>query len=387
MSKFKINFTLKQHTPIIHFQATQSGATLRATELKPKLDRFLKEFVFRGEIPIKYKINKEKDALNYKVMIKAQDSKIHTIKKDELFFGNMKPKGVSNQEWDSRKKFFLMSNKVEVEFFSFNKPLLKIIERYFSLFLGSTNFGARQSKGYGSFYLDINDPHYKKIEDVFKELNIKYYKFRTFKNWKKDISLFYKFLRQGINFPISSKNNCPKSRFYVKPAIFLFAKSKEWEWDKKIIKKKYFSHYLEKDIECRGEVDILTSSFSKKYLLRDLFGLSTSQYWVHQRAIIEKINKDIERFKSPITFKKIDNKIYFWVNESYKKILHKKFTIKVKGEKGLILSTPKEDEFDFDEFFNFVNRINLFEVVDDDFHKEKEFQILKRILYEIRARR
>lgn len=33
---------LKQHTPIIHFQWEQKGATLRATELKPKLDLFLK---------------------------------------------------------------------------------------------------------------------------------------------------------------------------------------------------------------------------------------------------------------------------------------------------------------------------------------------------------
>src|SRR3990167_6963021 len=41
MSNFKVEFTLKQHTPIIHFQSEQSGATLRATELKPKLDKFI----------------------------------------------------------------------------------------------------------------------------------------------------------------------------------------------------------------------------------------------------------------------------------------------------------------------------------------------------------
>jgi len=40
-SKYKLCFKLKQHTPIIHFQADQKGATLRASELKPKLDRFL----------------------------------------------------------------------------------------------------------------------------------------------------------------------------------------------------------------------------------------------------------------------------------------------------------------------------------------------------------
>jgi len=49
MSSFKVEFTLKQHTPLIHFQSDQSGATLRATELKPKLDRFLIEKVFNNE--------------------------------------------------------------------------------------------------------------------------------------------------------------------------------------------------------------------------------------------------------------------------------------------------------------------------------------------------
>lgn len=42
-SPYKLTFTLKQHTPIIHFQHEQAGATLRATEVKPKLDQFLFE--------------------------------------------------------------------------------------------------------------------------------------------------------------------------------------------------------------------------------------------------------------------------------------------------------------------------------------------------------
>lgn len=40
---YKLEFKLKQHTPLIHFQHHQEGATLRASEVKPKLDRFLME--------------------------------------------------------------------------------------------------------------------------------------------------------------------------------------------------------------------------------------------------------------------------------------------------------------------------------------------------------
>ncbi len=40
---------LKQHTPIIHFQWDQAGATLRATELKPKLDRYIRVKYYGGD--------------------------------------------------------------------------------------------------------------------------------------------------------------------------------------------------------------------------------------------------------------------------------------------------------------------------------------------------
>jgi len=53
MSNFKLTFKLKQNTPLIHFHHDQHGATLRATELKPKLDRFLNK-----------KFKKEKIGLN-----------------------------------------------------------------------------------------------------------------------------------------------------------------------------------------------------------------------------------------------------------------------------------------------------------------------------------
>ena len=38
---YRLQVKLKQHTPLIHFQWNQKGATLRASELKPKLDKFI----------------------------------------------------------------------------------------------------------------------------------------------------------------------------------------------------------------------------------------------------------------------------------------------------------------------------------------------------------
>ena len=37
----KLEIDLKCHAPIIHFQPEEEGATLRASEVKPKFDRYL----------------------------------------------------------------------------------------------------------------------------------------------------------------------------------------------------------------------------------------------------------------------------------------------------------------------------------------------------------
>ena len=37
----QLKFKLDQHTPMLHFQPAQQGATLRATEVKPRFDKWL----------------------------------------------------------------------------------------------------------------------------------------------------------------------------------------------------------------------------------------------------------------------------------------------------------------------------------------------------------
>lgn len=46
---YRLQVKLKQHTPLIHFQWQQEGATLRASEVKPKLDRFIISLLGDGE--------------------------------------------------------------------------------------------------------------------------------------------------------------------------------------------------------------------------------------------------------------------------------------------------------------------------------------------------
>jgi hypothetical protein len=387
MSNFKVEFKLKQHTPIIHFQSDQSGATLRATELKPKLDRFLLQIV--PDLSYRENANGDK-SLEYKVKIEQDRStRIEIPERDPLFFGNMKPKDKTDEEWNKLKKRFKLSDKfLTIEFFTFNTNLKKAIEEHFEQFLAQTNFGTRQSKGFGSFYLV--DKETKKPKDLdTKLITHKVYSFPS-KKWKDDIKLLYQFLRQGVNLP-----NREGTRFYSKPAIFSFAKSQKWEWDKKAIKEAYFSSVMKKHKQEHKGNDVVEFTSDKQYLLRDLFGLSSSQKWGkdYHGVSIEKedTNKDpkehkpvIERFKSPITFKVVNNYVYFWADKSVERMLNQRFLIKAgRGNDTLELPTPPH--FDFEEFFDFTFSIDLASHIDQKYHNQPEYATLRRIFKAIKG--
>lgn len=372
MSNFKIEFTLKQHTPIIHFQSEQHGATLRATELKPKFDKFLKKCVFGNIIPKNYKISDDKEALNYKIKISPNISLSGEInEKDPLFFGNM-------GEESNKKRFKNPQIKFNIVFFTYNKELIKIINDNFESFLANTNFGTRQSKGYGSFYLD------KEFEPL--NLKYKYYKFTSkVDKYKEEIKLLYSFMRQGINLP-----NREGTRFYAKPSIFLYAKKQGWTWDKKAIKQKYFAKKLDEQKLKHRELDnCINYEANNSFIVRDLFGLSTEQTWMsYGKSVISKENSNIERFKSPITFKPVlikDNimDVYFWADSSLEKILNEEFLIKIDKKGDLKLSTPKD--FSFDDFFDFTFKIDLSKHIQNEYQSESEYIILNRIFKEIKA--
>ena len=109
---FRLICKIAQETPMIHFQHEEIGACIRASELKPKLDRFIinnkKE---KEEIPSEWCLKKStKDeeennqmstALDYKVKIRANGLR-ESWKDTELkgYFGNL---GSGSSENDKKK--------------------------------------------------------------------------------------------------------------------------------------------------------------------------------------------------------------------------------------------------------------------------------------------
>ncbi len=387
MSNFKLEFKLIQHTPIIHFQSYQDGATLRGTELKPKLDKFLIKYIFRDnfddykeflkDFSTKTESRDIKLAFNYKVAIKSSNIKFYDIdlknKNSKInsfpcFFAMM------GDEWQNNKKrFSIEGNFLTVEIKSFNTKLLKIIEKNFALFLAITNFGTRQSKGFGSFYLaDRND-----IEEAIMNVKNECWSFpitinnRTQRdnliNWNQTyedyyqlfekIDLLYKTLRSGMNL----KNTNGETVFYFKSLLYEYVKVKHssWIWDKKAIKSKFLDDTDLKD----------------KVLVRDLLGLSTVQEYKSDGFSVrhpkDKDNNtkyplnEVERFKSPIIFKPIkisqnEFRVYIFI-EGYEEAIFKKNFLILKDDSSIrdSLNIKTPTSFDLKEFLTFAFEFNI----------------------------
>lgn len=71
---WKLSYKLQQQTPLIHFQYNQSGATLRASEVKPKLDKFIISKLREDDRKKEWYIENT-NALNYKMQIVANGEK------------------------------------------------------------------------------------------------------------------------------------------------------------------------------------------------------------------------------------------------------------------------------------------------------------------------
>ncbi len=103
-----LSLKLFQHTPLLHFQGDQYLATLRASEVKPRLDKFIIRNEFNNDFSrckgflIGYNEKNPGDleakfrngywALNYKMRISSPESEepvAPDMRNAPMFFGNM----------------------------------------------------------------------------------------------------------------------------------------------------------------------------------------------------------------------------------------------------------------------------------------------------------
>lgn len=190
---------LKQHTPLIHFQHDQYGATLRASEVKPKLDKFILERLGNGNYEDGVRLANEKQwlvgkgehpALDYKMRIIVGDEidemKLRTISRnDGKFTTELFPLLLANMGKRSRQDElvnFTMYQMNNLQLSTICKSLYEILKTDIPYFFAVSNFGQRSGKGFGSYTVSrIDDvkifslgfhPYYIPKKTLYMEFNI-----------------------------------------------------------------------------------------------------------------------------------------------------------------------------------------------------------------------
>lgn len=318
---FLLSFRLQQHSPLIHFQHDQYGAALRATELKPKLDKFLIKEAFNNDFQVykkylveydekKYeKLNGEErekykkdvhNALDYKIKIHSPKVRVDELRYS-LFFGN-----IGKNDNKIKAVTIPQNEEIKLEFLCFREKFIENITSYLPRFFAENNFGTRQDKGFGSFYISERD------ESLFREITtvlkggtsyIEIYSiddnivFST-------IAYYYKRLKSGIN----PNYNAEFKPGYQKAYLYKYLDAKhDYTWEKRWIKETFFG---------------LTPENRNKKFARALLGLPGSYCFLptnepcnpdkdkvkitHKEEIEvcdDDKEKNIARIPSPLTFK------------------------------------------------------------------------------------
>lgn len=471
----RLTVTLKQHTPLIHFQHDQEGATLRASEVKPKLDKFIisrltdeQKTEGRREGWLKEKDGKcwldykmrivpgtengvddmetyemnvpdtrwNKDTKRYEVKRKFSEKynrQIPVLRSYPLFFANMDIDYETDYETIKQLR---VENFLEMQLTSRIMPIAEICySRLMSDFFMTNNFGNRQSKGFGSFYIDEEDPLYIAPQSVYR-FNVH----DTADDWENayrllftNIELFYKTLRGGINV----KNRNGGTDFYFKSLAFMYAKDVlNSHWDKRSVKENFYNsgrRFVEDRNHNTIEIDSLekqkndhdddidneslTINFDESYDIRDMLGFSTNEQWMSFRDFIEKkiaINRNgqleyprdnddlpVDRMQSPILFKPIYNDNGYYIVH----IVFKDVEVNMEGlkncQKICIYSKNERNEnnrrrrfminipqnFSMESYFNYIFRDLDFDIsthVSVEYQEREEFVILKNIYSQIK---
>jgi hypothetical protein len=356
---FAITLRLQQHSPLIHFQHDQAGATLRATELKPKLDKYLITEVFK-DFQVYKKFLVEHDKKKYeklkgqekekyeKDIHKALDCKIKIMADP----GKVDKKTISIITMDKTGVRYPLQT---LELFSFHTGLLEKIKEIVDDFFILHNFGLRQSKGFGCFTTgDTTQARFEKT--ALAKYPVFYRKKAAGQDIYSEIDTDYKILKSGINH-----------KKYIKSKLFRYmCEKKQIDWEKRKIKETLKSGYKDVFNSLMYRTDAGYNRIAKcepgkkeqdyRYI-RALLGLAEHnefRTWKGKIQINIKDNQDeIERFQSPLRFKVFNQNIYILPNEIPDAMFNREFDFLLDNKDLLFtLTTPQKNQFDMVEFLD-----------------------------------
>lgn len=372
MYDWQKEYKLVQHTPLIHFQHSEPHACLRATEVKPKLDRFLIEqlekddrfgdgrwkkwFVGDGsqqsfDYMMRITPNNEQVERTHSIeraIARAEhrppNANLHEIHKN--YFGNMASgNNIQDTIRETFKESLFYKDGLTLTIRCFIPELLTFIDEHIRGFFMMHNFGTRQRKGFGSFTVDIStEPNAPKGFDLVGKYCPNAYYCKLNDNVSVDALLdavwvISAFLRSGFN---RGEGN------YVRGFVFrYFQREKNPLANDKAFVKQNVLHNVYNEAT-RGEhlhpygnnvryryVRGLLGTNENSRFCRDPRGGTREDLTVHNIYIHSA--EGIERFPSPLLFKPIGKFVF---------ILPQKMPDEIFGSEFYILEKNQEDEYD-----------------------------------------
>ena len=334
--KYIYKCCLKQMTPMIHFQSDEPGAIIRASELKPKLDRFIlskvQENVSNDWYLCHDKYKRNNNALNYKVRItvngtpiKSEERKLYREYKRELakttdekkikvikrayqnnsgrinnmYFGNM-----GNDE-NQYKETIMYKGDISLTIICFIPELMKRIEECLEEFFLVTNFGTRQSKGFGGFIISkVYD--YNSLIQILQNAGYSF----LYVDWEENVDFSEMGQLEKANYML----NCAKVVYSVMKSGINNKFGDEKGYIKGYIQREYLTDIGQTNCgsekaciknRFNNEISINNQTQNNKYynycFVRALLGLPDNYRFNKGNKTIKVKNEEIERFQSPVT--------------------------------------------------------------------------------------
>lgn len=368
MNDWQKEYKLVQHTPLIHFQHSEPHACLRATEVKPKLDRFLIEQLEKddrfgdGRWKKWFVGDGSQQSFDYMMRITPNSEQVertqsieraiaraehrppnasfHEIHKN--YFGNM---ASGNNIQDTIRKTFKESlfykDGLTLTIRCFIPELLTLIDEHIRGFFMMHNFGTRQRKGFGSFTVDISTkPNEPKGFDLVGKYCPNAYYCKLDGNVNADALLdavwvISAFLRSGFN---RGEGN------YVRGFVFrYFQREKNPLANDKAFVKQQVLHNVYNEATRGEHLHPYGNNVRYRYV-RGLLGTNENSRFcrapnAHTPVydIYTHSAEGIERFPSPLLFKPIGKFVF---------ILPQKMPDKIFGSEFYILKKKQEEEYD-----------------------------------------
>lgn len=368
MNDWQKEYKLVQHTPLIHFQHSEPHACLRATEVKPKLDRFLIEQLEKdarfgdGRWKKWFVGDGSQQSFDYMMRITPNSEQVdrtqsieraiaraehrlpnanfHEIHKN--YFGNMASgNNIQDTIRETFKESLFYKDGLTLTIRCFIPELLTFIDEHIRGFFMMHNFGTRQRKGFGSFTVDIStEPNAPKGFDLVRKYCPNAYYCKLDDNVSADALLnavwvLSAFLKSGFN---RGEGN------YVRGFVFRYFQREKNPLanDKAFVKQKVLHNvYNEKT---PGEHRRFYGNNVRYRYVRGLLGTNeNSRFCRDPNAhtpvydIYTHSAEGIERFPSPLLFKPIGKFVF---------ILPQKMPDEIFGSEFYILKKKQEEEYD-----------------------------------------